>query len=378
MMHGPPALARWPRPGACAVRPSAEAHAMSGAEILKIPGVGIGSRPMAGWQARRRIVPCGPAKTSRRERASSDLMGANNQTATISCRASSKQWEAYTGAKIKLDRDLAQCRLQHAQQAIAPPARVDFDISGDGRAVRGTTAGRSLLDEIPTVRRPDRSDDLVGYLQPPIAPRTCKPYRVNNPTATAIKPRPIARCNFGPGGIAGENVRPPARRQTAASKALSGRPTRLTRLAAHGYSDPSQGMADFRLYFIANPATRQFQASRQAPAWLFEPNNDEADGQQSRWCSDPGRDGSVDTTGPIRPTRINADPGHHRLQQFPCRHRPRNADVVGRVGSSARPRTLSLVGNAQHRNANPASERRYNADDRRYWSKKAQRSPADA
>ena len=124
-----------------------EAHAQSSlrTEILKIPGVGMGSPTDADWQkvgamclgATKKNVKEGEFKGVRLS-----FMGLNNQNLhNFLFRGFLKPWEAYTGAKIDWI-DLAQADYNaRLQQAIATET-VDFDILEMGAPFRAMCAAR--------------------------------------------------------------------------------------------------------------------------------------------------------------------------------------------------------------------------------------------
>ena len=156
----------------------ADGHANLRAEILKIPGVGQGSPTDADWQKVGEMC-LGPTKErvaeGEFEGVELTFMGLNNQNLhNFLFRGFLKPWEAYTGAKINWV-DLAQADYNpRLQQAIAT-GTVDFDIIEMGAPFEGDTAGKGLLDEMPSwVEEQIEADDLVGYLQPPS--EHTKPY----------------------------------------------------------------------------------------------------------------------------------------------------------------------------------------------------------
>ena len=109
----------------------AGSHGDLRAEILKIPGVGMGSPTDADWQKVGEMC-LGPTKErvaeGEFEGVELTFMGLNNQNLhNFLFRGFLKPWEAYTGAKINWV-DLAQADYNpRLQQAIAT-GTVDFDI----------------------------------------------------------------------------------------------------------------------------------------------------------------------------------------------------------------------------------------------------------
>ena len=122
-------------------------------DILKIPGVGMGSPTDSDWQKVGEMC-LGPTKerVSRGEFKGINLtfMGLNNQNLhNFLFRGFLKPWERYTGAKIKWI-DLAQADYNaRLQQSIATKT-VDFDIIEMGAPFEGDVCGKGLASECPT------------------------------------------------------------------------------------------------------------------------------------------------------------------------------------------------------------------------------------
>ncbi|TAG13718.1 MAG: extracellular solute-binding protein, partial [Rhodobacterales bacterium] len=152
------------------------------AEILKIPGVGMGSPTDADWQkVGEMCLGATKASVAEGEFAGVELtfMGLNNQNLhNFLFRGFLKPWEAYTGAKINWI-DLAQADYNSRLQQSIATGTVDFDIIEMGAPFEGDTAGKGLLDEMPDwVKTQIEADDLVGYLQPPVGTWDGKSYRI--------------------------------------------------------------------------------------------------------------------------------------------------------------------------------------------------------
>jgi len=153
------------------------------AEILKIPGVGMGSPTDADWQKVGELT-LGPTKAMVEpgEFAGVELtfMGLNNQNLhNFLFRGFLKPWEKYTGAKINWI-DLAQADYNaRLQQSIATKT-VDFDIIEMGAPFEGDVCGRGLTDEMPDwVKKVIDMDDYVDYLKAPVGTWDGKTYRVS-------------------------------------------------------------------------------------------------------------------------------------------------------------------------------------------------------
>ena len=161
---------------------NAAGHSDVRAQILQIPGVGMGSPTDADWQRVGELC-LGPVRENvaegEFEGVELTFLGLNNQNLhNFLFRGFLKPWEAYTGAKINWI-DLAQADYNpRLQQAIAT-GTVDFDIIEMGAPFEGDTAGKGLLDEMPEwVKDQIEADDLVGYLQPPVGTWDGKTYRI--------------------------------------------------------------------------------------------------------------------------------------------------------------------------------------------------------
>ena len=134
-----------------AVPAFAGSHSSLRAEILKVPGVGMGSPTDADWQKVGGMC-LGPTKErveeGEFEGVELTFMGLNNQNLhNFLLRGFLKPWEAYTGAKINWI-DLAQADYNpRLQQAIAT-GTVDFDIIEMGAPFEGDTDGKGLLDAV--------------------------------------------------------------------------------------------------------------------------------------------------------------------------------------------------------------------------------------
>lgn len=344
-----------------AVRP-AWAQGNLRAEILKIPGVGMGSPTDADWQKVGELC-LGPTKERVQpgEFAGVELtfMGLNNQNLhNFLFRGFLKPWEAYTGAKISWI-DLAQADYNARLQQSIATGTVDFDILEMGAPFEGDTAGRGLLDEMPDwVEEQIDSTDLVGYLQPPVGTWDGKKYRV---TIDGDCHTFAYRTDyFGPGAIGGEKVPETWQEVNAVTKALVGKTDPLTGLPAHGYLDPLKGWGGFGFYFICNRAAAYVKHPDDR-AWLFDPETMKPRVNNPGWVQaiQDVMD-LIATPGAYPADQINADPGTTAFQQFLAG----TGSMLmwwGDVGSMARTSDTSVVGDVVGFGINPASERRYNS-----------------
>ena len=331
------------------------------AEILKIPGVGMGSPTDADWQKVGEMCLGGTRATVEQgefEGVELTFMGLNNQNLhNFLFRGFLRSWEAYTGAKINWI-DLAQADYNpRLQQAIAT-GTVDFDIIEMGAPFEGDTAGKGLLDPMPDWVVPlIEPDDLVGYLQPPVGTWDGQTYRINiDGDAHTFAYR---KDYFGPGGIAGEA--PPATWQEVneATKALVGQTDPLTGLPAHGYLDPLKGWGGFGFYFIANRAAA-YVKQPDDPAWLFDPDTMTPRVNNPGWVQAIQDVMDLIEANAYPADQINADPGTTAFQQFLAG----TGSMLmwwGDVGSMARTSDTSVVGDVVGFGINPGSDRRYNS-----------------
>ena len=332
-------------------------------EILKIPGVGMGSPTDAEWQKVGELC-LGPTKdrVSEGEFAGVELtfMGLNNQNLhNLLFRGFLKSWEAYTGATINWI-DLAQADYNpRLQQAIAT-GTVDFDIIEMGAPFEGDTAGKGLLDEMPSwVLDQIEADDLVDYLKAPVGTWNGKNYRI---TIDGDCHTFAYRTDyFGEGSITGR-AGPPANWQEVnqISKELAGKTDPLTGLEAHGYLDPLKGWGGFGFYFLENRAAA-YAKHPDDPAWLFDPDTMKPRVNNPAWVQ-AIQDvlDLINTPGAYPVDQINADPGTTAFQQFLAG----TGSMLmwwGDVGSNARTSDTSVVGDVVGFGINPGSTRVYNS-----------------
>jgi len=153
------------------------------AEILKIPGVGMGSPTDADWQKVGELC-LGQTKETVQEGEFAGVeltfMGLNNQNLhNLLFRGFLRPWENYTGASITWI-DLAQADYNpRLQQAIAT-GTVDFDIIEMGAPFEGDVCGKGLASGMPDWVPPlIEMDDYVGYLQAPVGTWDGKTYRIS-------------------------------------------------------------------------------------------------------------------------------------------------------------------------------------------------------
>jgi multiple sugar transport system substrate-binding protein len=332
------------------------------AEILKIPGVGMGSPTDADWlKVGEMCLGATKASVAEGEFAGVELtfLGLNNQNLhNFLFRGFLKPWEAYTGAKINWI-DLAQADYNSRLQQSIATGTVDFDIIEMGAPFEGDTAGKGLLDPMPDwVATQIEADDLVGYLKPPVGTWDGKTYRITiDGDCHTFSYR---KDYFGEGAIGGAEVPKTWQDVNAVSKALVGQTDPLTGLPAHGYLDPLKGWGGFGMYFIANRATA-YVKHPDDPAWLFDPDTMKPRVNNPGWVQaiQDVMD-LIATPGAYPADQINADPGTTGFSQFLAG----TGSMLmwwGDIGSSARTSDTSVVGDVVGFGINPGSTRRYNS-----------------
>ncbi|MAQ83785.1 MAG: sugar ABC transporter substrate-binding protein [Maritimibacter sp.] len=332
------------------------------AEILKIPGVGMGSPTDSDWQKVGELC-LGPIKevVSEGEFAGVELtfMGLNNQNLhNFLFRGFLKPWEAYTGAKINWI-DLAQADYNARLQQSIATGTVDFDIVEMGAPFEGDVLGRGMASEMPQwVADIIDMDDYVDYLKAPVGTWDGKTYRVS--IDGDCHTFAYRKDYFGEGSLAGREVPTTWQEINEVSKMLAGQSDPLTGLDAHGYLDPLKGWGGFGFYFLENRAA-PYVKHPDDPAWLFDPDTMKPRVNNPGWVQaiQDVMD-LIATDGAYPPDQINADPGTTAFQQF-LAGTGSMLTWWGDVGSSARTSDTSVVGDVVGFDINPASDRRYNA-----------------
>ena len=332
------------------------------AQILKIPGVGMGSPTDADWQKVGELtMGATKANVAEGEFAGVELtfLGLNNQNLhNFLFRGFLKPWEAYTGAKINWI-DLAQADYNPRLQQSIATGTVDFDIIEMGAPFEGDTASKGMLDEMPDwVKAQIDAEDLVGYLKPPVGTWDGKTYRIN--IDGDCHTFAYRTDYFGDGAIGGAEVPKSWQQVNAATKALVGKVDPLTSGAAHGYLDPLKGWGGFGFYFLENRAAA-YAKHPGDPAWLFDPDTMKPRVNNPAWVQaiQDVMD-LIATPGAYPPDQINADPGTTAFSQFLAG----TGSMLmwwGDVGSSARTSDGSVVGDVVGFGINPGSDRVYNS-----------------
>ena len=350
--------------GAMAMMPKgpamADGHGNVRAEILKIPGVGMGTPTDSDYQkVGAMCMDATKANVAEGEFEGVELtfMGLNNQNQhNFIFRGFLRAWEDYTGAKINWI-DLAQADYNARLQQSIATGTVDFDIIEMGAPFEGDVLGKGLASEMPDwVKEQIDMDDYVDYLKAPVGTWDGKTYRVSIDGDTHTFA--YRKDYFGEGSITGRDVPTTWPEVNQITKDLVGKEDPLTGLPAHGYLDPLKGWGGFGFYFLENRAA-PYAKHPDDPAWLFDPDtmkprvNNPAFVQAIQDVMDLIEAGAYPTD------QINADPGTTAFQQFLAG----TGGMIswwGDVGASARTSDTSVVGDVVGFSINPGSEKVWN------------------
>ncbi|MDE0209570.1 MAG: substrate-binding domain-containing protein [Boseongicola sp.] len=344
------------------VRPVwAASHGSLRADILKIPGVGMGSPTDSDWQKVGEMC-LGPIKevVSEGEFAGVELtfMGLNNQNLhNFLFRGFLKPWEAYTGATINWI-DLAQADYNARLQQSIATGTVDFDIIEMGAPFEGDVLGRGMASVMPNwVKDVIDMNDYVGYLQAPVGTWDGKTYRIS--IDGDCHTFAYRTDYFGEGSVTGRDVPATWQEINEISMELKGKTDPLTGLDAHGYLDPLKGWGGFGFYFLENRAAA-YAKHPNDPAWLFDPDTMKPRVNNPAWVQAIQDVLDLIEADVYPADQINADPGTTAFQQFLAG----TGSMLmwwGDVGSNARTSDSSVVGDVVGFGINPASDRVYNA-----------------
>ena len=344
------------------VRPAwAASHGSLRADILKIPGVGMGSPTDSDWQKVGEMC-LGPIKevVSEGEFAGVELtfMGLNNQNLhNFLFRGFLKPWEAYTGATINWI-DLAQADYNARLQQSIATGTVDFDIIEMGAPFEGDVLGRGMASVMPDwVKDVIDMNDYVGYLQAPVGTWDGKTYRIS--IDGDCHTFAYRTDYFGEGSVTGRDVPTTWQEINEISLELKGKTDPLTGLDAHGYLDPLKGWGGFGFYFLENRAAA-YAKHPSDPAWLFDPDTMKPRVNNPAWVQAIQDVLDLIEADVYPADQINADPGTTAFQQFLAG----TGSMLmwwGDVGSNARTSDTSVVGDVVGFGINPASDRVYNA-----------------
>ncbi len=328
------------------------------AQILAIPGVGVGSPGDADWQkVGEMTLAATKASVAEGEFAGVELnfLGLNNQNQhNVLFRGFLKPWETYTGAKINWI-DLAQADYNARLQQSIATGTVDFDIVEMGAPFEGDTAGRGLLSEMPEwVKTQIDMADYVGYLQAPVGTWDGKTYRIS--IDGDCHTFAYRSDYFGEGAIGGAAAPVTWQEVQTVTKALAGQVDPLTGIEAYGYLDPLKGWGGFGFYFLESRATA-YAKHPDNKAWLFDPET------MKPYVNNPAFVRAIqdvmDVMSIMPADQINADPGTTAFSQFLAG----TGSMIswwGDVGSNAKTNDTSVVGDVVGFSILPGSDDVYN------------------
>jgi multiple sugar transport system substrate-binding protein len=337
------------------------------AEILKIPGVGVGSPTDADWQKVGELC-LGATKSMVQEGEFSGVeltfMGLNNQNLhNFLFRGFLKPWETYTGATITWI-DLAQADYNARLQQSIATGTVDFDILEMGAPFEGDVCGKGLASEMPDwVKELIEMDDYVGYLQAPVGTWDGKTYRISIDGdchtfcyRTDVFSDPDLAAAWKSEGGEGEWGPPKTWQQVqAATKFLKGK--QVGGQDVFGYLDPAKGWGGFGFYFLESRATA-YAKHPDDKAWLFD-----VDTMKPR-VNNPAFVRAIQDVIDALPSQpadqINADPGTTAFQQF-LAGTGSMLSWWGDVGSMANTSDTSVIGDVVNFSILPGSDNVYNS-----------------
>ena len=340
------------------------------AQILQIPGVGVGSPTDADWQRVGELCLGGTRDTVEEgefEGVELTFMGLNNQNLhNFLFRGFLKPWEDYTGARISWI-DLAQADYNARLQQSIATGTVDFDILEMGAPFEGDVTGRGLADPMPDwVRELIEMDDYVDYLKAPVGTWDGTLYRVSvdgdchnfNYRTDYFENEDFARM-WAEEGHEGPWEPPTTwERVNEMTLFLAGKEDPFTGLPAYGYLDPLKGWGGFAFYYLGSRATAYAKRPGD-PAFLFDPEDMTPLVNTAPWVQ--AIQDVLDVIPSLPPDQINADPGTTAFQQFLAG----TGGMVawwGDVGSSARTSDTSVVGDRIGFSILPGANRVWNRE----------------
>ena len=335
-------------------------------EILKIPGVNMGSPTDADWQKVGELCLGGTKSTVKEgEFAGVELtfMGLNNQNLhNFLFRGFLKPWETYTGAKINWI-DLAQADYNARLQQSIATGTVDFDIVEMGAPFEGDVCGKGLASAMPDwVKQLIDMDDYVSYLKAPVGTWDGKTYRISidgdchtfNYRTDVFSSEELAKAWKDEGNEGEWGVPTTWQKVQAVNKFLKGK--KLNGQDLYGYLDPAKGWGGFGFYFLESRATA-YAKHPDDKAWLFDP-----DTMKPR-VNNPAFVRAIQDVIDALPTepadQLNADPGTTAFQQFLAG----TGSMVswwGDVGSMAKTSDGSVIGDVCGFSILPGSDDVYN------------------
>jgi len=339
------------------------------AQILKIPGVGVGSPTDTDWQKVGELcLGTTKASVTEGEFAGIELtfMGLNNQNLhNFLFRGFLKPWEAYTGATINWI-DLAQADYNARLQQSIATGTVDFDIIEMGAPFEGDVCGKGLASEMPDwVKEQIDMDDYVGYLKAPVGTWEGKTYRISIDGdchtfsyRTDVFADPALAQAWKDEGHEGDFAVPVTWQQVQeVTEFLKGKTDPLAGGPAYGYLDPLKGWGGFGFYFLESRATA-YAKHPDDPAWLFDPETMKPRVNNPAFVR--AIQDVLDVIDAQPPDQINADPGTTAFQQF-LAGTGSMLSWWGDVGSNARTSDTSVVGDVCGFSILPGSDDVYNS-----------------
>ncbi len=352
--------------GAAGVLPKS-ANADLRADLLKIPGVNMGSPTDADWQKVGELCLGSTKATVQQgefQGVELTFMGLNNQNLhNLLFRGFLKPWEAYTGARINWI-DLAQADYNpRLQQAIAT-GTVDFDIVEMGAPFEGDVCGKGLASAMPDwVKQQIDMDDYVGYLKAPVGTWEGKTYRISidgdchnfNYRTDYFADAELAAAWKAEGHQGEWEVPKTWQKVQEVTKFLKGK--KIAGQDAYGYLDPIKPWGGFGFYFLASRATA-YAKHPDDRAWLFDADTMKPRINNPAWVR--AIQDVIDAL-PYEPAdQLNADPNTTGFSQFLAG----TGSMVtwwGDVGSNAKTNDSSVVGDVCGFSILPGSDDVYNS-----------------
>lgn len=336
-------------------------------QILKIPGVGVGSPTDSDWQKVGELC-LEPTKANVQpgefKGVELTFMGLNNQNLhNLLFRGFLAPWEEYTGAKISWI-DLAQSDYNARLQQSIATGTVDFDIIEMGAPFEGDVCGKGLASVMPDwVKAQIDMDDYVGYLKAPVGTWDGKTYRISidgdchtfNFRTDVFSDADLAAAWTAEGGQGEWGVPKTWQQVQAATKFLKGK--KIGGQDAYGYLDPLKGWGGFGFYFLESRATG-YAKHPDDKAWLFDPDTMKPRVNNPAFVR--AIQDVLDVLDAQPPDQINADPGTTGFQQFLAGTGSMLA-WWGDIGSNAQTSDSSVIGDVIGFDILPGSDDVYNS-----------------
>lgn len=346
---------------------SASAQSSLRAEMLGIPGVGVGSPTDSDWQKVGALTLDATKKNVAEgefDGVELTFLGLNNQNLhNFLFRGFLKPWEAYTGAKINWI-DLAQADYNARLQQSIATGTVDFDIIEMGAPFEGDVLGKGLASEMPEwVKEQIDMDDYVAYLKAPVGTWNGKTYRISidgdchnfNYRTDYFADADLAAAWAAEGNEGPWEAPNTWQKVQAVTKFLKGK--KVGRFDAHGYLDPLKGWGGFGFYFLGSRATAYAKHPDDAD-WLFDADTMKPRVNNPAWVR--AIQDVLDVLDAQPADQLNADPGTTGFQQF-LAGTGSMLSWWGDIGSNAKTSDSSVVGDDVAFSILPGSDDVYNA-----------------